>query len=92
MTAGIVELLVDYFTKACQLGGNMQKFTEIVEEFYTETTIDGYDALLALRKLFEPESDKREIIDFLKSELSNRDHEHLTFQTDEDPKTHHSEK
>ena len=68
--------LVGYFTKACQLEEDLQKFAEIVEEFYAETTIDGYDALLALRKIFDSKSDKRKIIDFLASELSNRDHEH----------------
>jgi hypothetical protein len=84
--------LVDYFTKACMLEEDHQKFAEIVEEFQAETTIDGYDALLALREIFDSNSDKGKIIDFLASELSNRDHEHLTFQTDEDPKTQHPRK
>ena len=60
---------------------DLQKFAEIVEEFHAETTIDGYNALLALRDFFDSNSDKGKIIDFLASELSNRDHEHLAFQT-----------
>ncbi len=84
--------LVNYFTTACRLEEDLQKFAEIVEEFYAGTTVDGYDALLALREIFDSESDKGKVLVFLASELSNRDHEHLTFQTDESQGTHHLKK
>lgn len=81
--------LVHYFTKACQLEENLQKFAEIVQEFHTETTIDGYDAMYTLRQTFDSESDKGKVVDFLASELASRENEHLTVQTDDDPETHH---
>ena len=34
-------------------------------DFYYCTKPDGYEAFYALRELFEPETDKRKIIDFL---------------------------
>jgi len=77
--------LVHYFTKACQLEEDLQKLSEIVQEFYTTATIDGYDALLALSEQFDSQSDKGKIIAFLTKELSSRDEEPFTFQTDDDP-------
>ena len=76
--------LAHYFTKACQLEADLQQFAEIVQEFHANTTIDGYDALLALRGLFDSDSDKGKIVIFLTNEMSSRDEEHLTFQTDSD--------
>jgi len=36
------------------------------------TTGDGYDSLLALRNIFDEDSDKRKIVDFLTNELKER--------------------
>jgi hypothetical protein len=47
---------------------NLQVFAELAEDFYYATKPDGYEALIALRELFEPNTEKRKIIDFLISE------------------------
>ncbi|MFH1629350.1 MAG: hypothetical protein ABIE47_11600 [Pseudomonadota bacterium] len=39
--------------------------------FYYSTNRDGYEAYYALRELFDSESDKRKIIDFLIAEEEN---------------------
>jgi len=47
---------------------NLETFTELAQDFYYATNPDGYEALYALRELFEPHTEKRKIIDFLISE------------------------
>jgi len=44
---------------------NLETFTELAQDFYYATKPDGYEALYALRDLFEPGTDKRKAIDFL---------------------------
>ena len=61
----ILSVLIKYCTQACIDQGNLQTFSELVQDFYYYTNPDGYDAYYALRDLFEPETDKRKIIDFL---------------------------
>jgi len=41
---------------------------KLTKDFYYFTSRDGYEAYYALQKLFEPESDKIKIIDFLIAE------------------------
>ena len=43
----------------------MELFSELALDFYYATIPDGYEALYALRDLFEPGTDKRQIIDIL---------------------------
>ena len=45
--------LINYFTKACRLEDDLQKFSELATEFYYGTNADGYEALYALRKIFD---------------------------------------
>jgi len=47
---------------------NLETFAELAQDFYYTTVPDGYEALYALRDLFEPGTDKREIIDILIAE------------------------
>jgi hypothetical protein len=61
----ILSTLISYFTPACMNQMNLETFTELAQEFYYVTIPDGYEALYALRDLFEPNTDKRKIIDFL---------------------------
>jgi hypothetical protein len=70
----ILSTLIKYFTRACMNQMNLETFTELAQDFYYATIPDGYEALYALRDLFEPESNKRKIIDFLiqeEQELEN---------------------
>lgn len=69
----VLSTLIGYFTRACVKEANLQTFTELVQEFYYATIEDGYDAFHALRELFEPDSDKRKIIEFLIQEANDAD-------------------
>jgi hypothetical protein len=64
----ILGLVISHYTQACLNETNLQVFTELAQEFYYATSPDGYEALIALRELFEPHTEKRKIIDFLISE------------------------
>jgi hypothetical protein len=64
----ILSLLITYYTKACVDQANLDTFSELAKDFYYSTNLDGYEAYYALRELFEPETDKRKIIEFLIAE------------------------
>lgn len=64
----ILSVLITYYTQACAGQENLETFTELAQDFYYATIPDGYEALYALRDLFEPATDKRKAIDFLISE------------------------
>ena len=64
----ILSVLITYYTQACVDQDNLDTFSELARDFYYSTNPDGYDAYFALRDLFEPETDKRKVIDFLIAE------------------------
>jgi hypothetical protein len=64
----ILSILITYYTRACVGQQNLETFSELAKDFYYSTNPDGYEALYTLRELFEPDTDKRKIIDFLISE------------------------
>lgn len=64
----ILSILITYYTQACVDQANLDTFSELTKEFYYSTNLDGYEAYYALRELFEPDTDKRKIIDFLIAE------------------------
>lgn len=64
----ILSLVITYYTRACLNEMNLQIFAELAEDFYYATSPDGYEALIGLRELFEPNTEKRKIVDFLISE------------------------
>jgi len=64
----ILSILITYYSKACVDQVNLDTFLELAKDFYNATNFDGYEAYYALRELFEPETDKRKIIEFLISE------------------------
>ena len=64
----ILGILITYYTKACVDQENLETFSELAQDFYYATIPDGYEALYALRDLFEPGTDKRKVIDFLIAE------------------------
>jgi len=61
----LLSVLITYYTQACVDQENMETFSELAQDFYYATVPDGYEALYALRDLFEPGTDKRQIIDLL---------------------------
>jgi hypothetical protein len=64
----ILSILITYYTQACVDQANLDTFSELAKDFYYSTNLDGYEAYYALRELFEPDTDKRKIIDFLIAE------------------------
>jgi hypothetical protein len=67
--------VIKYYTKACVEQCHLQTFGGLAREFYWATNPDGYEALHALRDLFEPHTEKRAIIDFLIDEVEAEDSE-----------------
>ena len=72
----ILSILIAYYTQACVDQGNLDTFSELAKGFYYFTNPDGYEAYYALRELFEPETDKRKIIDFLIAEEEETTNKH----------------
>ena len=66
----ILSILIKYYTKACIEQENLSTFSELARDFYHSTNRDGYDAYYALQELFEPNTDKRKITDFLIDEMN----------------------
>jgi hypothetical protein len=64
----VLSMLITHYTQACIDQQDLNTFSELAQDFYYATNPDGYEAYAALRELFEPESDKRKIIDFLIAE------------------------
>jgi len=64
----ILNILITYYTKSCVDQTDLNIFSELIKDFYYSTKPDGYEAYYALRELFEPDTDKRRIIDFLIAE------------------------
>jgi len=64
----MLSTLITYYTRACVDQQNLETFSELAKDFYYSTIPDGYEALYGLRELFEPDTDKRKIIEFLISE------------------------
>ncbi|MDW7771615.1 MAG: hypothetical protein SCH71_01875 [Desulfobulbaceae bacterium] len=71
--------LITHLTRACRLENDLQRFSEITREFYYGTLADSYHALAALQEIFDKDSDKRKIIDYLISEAASNDQEEIEF-------------
>lgn len=69
----LLSTVIKYFTAACVNQTNLDTFTELAQDFYYATIPDGYDALHALRDIYEPDTNKRKIIDFLIEEHEDSD-------------------
>ena len=71
----ILSILITYYTQACVDQANLDTFSELAKDFYYSTNLDGYEAYYALRELFEPDTDKRKIINFLIAEKEEAERE-----------------
>ena len=65
----ILEDLIKRFVCACQEERNLLNFSEIIQEFYSATFPDGYDAMSKLRSLFPLDTEKGGNIEFVFAEL-----------------------
>lgn len=64
----ILSILIKYYTQACIDQNNLETFSDLIKDFYYSTNPHGYEAYYALRELFEPDTEKRKILDFLITE------------------------
>ncbi|MCF8084367.1 MAG: hypothetical protein K9M96_14850 [Deltaproteobacteria bacterium] len=64
----VLHILIAHYTRACVEQQDLNTFSKLARDFYYATSPDGYEAYYALKELFEPESDKAKIIDFLIAE------------------------
>ena len=64
----ILSELIEKYTEACVKQADLDVFAELAKDFHDATILDGYEAFPALRELFEPESGKRKIVEFLMAE------------------------
>ena len=71
--------LIEHLKRACRLEDDLQKFSEIALEFHYSTQWDGYNALYALRDMFDENFGKRKIIDFQINEQNNQNQEDIVF-------------
>jgi hypothetical protein len=75
----VLRPLIHYYTDACANQTNLKMFTQLAQDFYYATAPDDYNALYALRELFEPHTEKRKIIDFLIAEEEEQKEEIVEF-------------
>lgn len=54
--------LINRYTEACRLQQDPETFTELAQDFYYNTSPDGYEAYHALKEIFGPETQKGEIL------------------------------
>jgi hypothetical protein len=64
----ILRIFITYYTRACMAQSNLETFTELARDFYYSTNPDGYEALYALREIFDPDTEKRKVINSLIAE------------------------
>ena len=57
--------LISRYMKACELQVNLETWTELVQDFYYNTSPDGYEAYYALKEVYGPDTSKGMIIDHL---------------------------
>ncbi len=58
----ILSILIKRFKRACELEEDLHRFEQLVLMFYTETEVDGYEALRELRVMFDTQSAKGQIV------------------------------
>ena len=65
--------LINRYTEACKHQQDLETFTELAQDFYYNTSMDGYEAYHALKEIFGPETRKGKILDFLIREEQEMD-------------------
>jgi len=57
--------LIAFYSKACEIADDSERFLELAEDFHFNTYPDGYDAYHALKETYGPHTTKGMIIDHL---------------------------
>lgn len=57
--------LIERYTEACRIQEDLDSFSELAQDFFYNTTLDGYEAYHALREIYGSETPKGKVIDSL---------------------------
>jgi hypothetical protein len=74
----ILSILIKRFKRGCELEEDLDSFEQLVFMFYTETEVDGYEALRELSVMFDTQSAKGQIV-YKIQKASRRVQEDISF-------------
>jgi hypothetical protein len=57
--------LIERYTEACRIQEDLDSFSELAQDFFYNTSLDGYEAYHALKEIYDSDTPKGEIIDSL---------------------------
>ena len=57
--------LIERYIEACRIQENLDSFSELAQDFFYNTTLDGYEAYQALKEIYGSDTPKGKIIDSL---------------------------
>jgi hypothetical protein len=57
--------LIERYTEACRIEEDLDSFSELAQDFFYNTTLDGYEAYNALKEIYSSDTPKGKVIDSL---------------------------
>jgi len=57
--------LIERYTEACRIQEDLDSFSELAQDFFYNTTLDGYEAYYALKEIYGSDTPKGKVIDSL---------------------------
>ena len=57
--------LIERYIEACKIQEDLDSFSELAQDFYYNTTLDGYEAYHALKEIYNSDTPKGKVIDSL---------------------------
>ena len=57
--------LIERYTEACKIQEDLDSFSELAQDFFYNTTLDGYEAYHALKEIYGSDTPKGKVIDSL---------------------------
>lgn len=57
--------LIERYTEACRIQEDLDSFSELAQDFFYNTSLDGYEAYHALKEIYTSDTPKGKIIDSL---------------------------
>jgi len=69
--------LIERYTEACIIQEDLDSFSELAQDFFYNTTLDGYEAYNALKEIFGSDTPKGKVVDslvYIEEALSGQPH------------------
>ena len=57
--------LIERYTEACRIQEDLDSFSELAQDFFYNTSLDGYEAYHALKEIYASDTPKGKVIDSL---------------------------